>query len=262
MKSHPHFLDIMVVSMKMQLSRRMLTSRNISPIHLNLPSSEADKHSQWQSRHSPEPVNSQHSTVSVMFSTLESYLLLNATSVSDNTFLNIRILSKHLYSDTHSRTGITYTRHCKNYLFFRDGGMEGANCLWRGWGFDFTNLFSFFGLFCSASLIISPSPWYHTHLDDQQAVVPLDHVERVLSRVIPDLEGALRRLHGWESLKEKKCSARKRKSRPKRKSCKRKTLIAGRRFRLSGTSWSQSKRWSLPLVWWKVRLWRRLGENL
>ena len=37
----------------------------------------------------------------------------------------------------------------------------------------------------------------------------------------------------------------------------RKTLIAGRRFGPSGTSWSQSKRWSLPLVWWKVRSWRR-----
>ena len=31
---------------------------------------------------------------------------------------------------------------------------------------------------------------------DSQDVVPLDHVERVLSRVIPDLEGALRVLHG------------------------------------------------------------------
>ena len=48
---------------KMQLSRRMLTSaRNISPIHLNLPtttSSEAANHTQSQSRHSPQPTNSQ-----------------------------------------------------------------------------------------------------------------------------------------------------------------------------------------------------------
>ena len=68
--------------------------------------------------------------------------------------------------------------------------------------FDFTNLSSFFGSCCPCQCFHRHGinhylhPHDHLHLNDQQAVVPLDHVERVLARVIPDLEGALRLLHG------------------------------------------------------------------
>ena len=135
--------------------------------------------------------------------------------------------------------------------FFRYGRLEGASCLWQGWGFfnNSRNVWFPRSLLFVHIIIISTS------------MIRLSYPLTMWSEFYPEWSLTLKALSDSSTGETASPPSKSKEENPFLVvKCLQKSLILGRRSGRMGTSWSQSKRWSWPLVWWRVRLSRRLGD--